>query len=56
MGKWTMKVGHRRAIVTGGSVFGLGFCVAAAGVMQHNLPLLYAGNRKFLTYLICAFV
>ncbi|XP_023327563.1 uncharacterized protein LOC111700759 [Eurytemora carolleeae] len=43
-GKWTMKVGVRRALATGGLLFGAGFCVSAVGVMNHSLPVLYAGN------------
>jgi len=43
-GKWTMKVGVRRAMATGGLLFGAGFGISALGVMSHNLPVLYAGN------------
>ncbi len=46
-GKWTMKVGVRRAMATGGSLFGAGFLLTSLGVLQHNLPLVYAGNRTF---------
>ena len=28
----------------GGSLFGGGFALAAAGVYTHNLPMMYAGN------------
>lgn len=45
-GKWTMKVGVRAAMATGGSLFAGGFLLSSFGVMQHNLPMLYAGNRK----------
>ncbi len=44
-GQWTMKVGVRMAMFTGGAVFGTSFLVSALGVMYHSLPLLYFGNR-----------
>ena len=47
-GKWTMKVGTRRAMTTGGILFGTAFAVTSLGVSMHSLPLLYAGNRKNL--------
>ena len=37
-------MGHRRSIATGGTIYGLGWLVAAAGVHQHSLPLIYTGN------------
>jgi len=43
-GKWTMKVGLRRSMVTGGALFGTAWGIMALGVSMHNLPLLYAGN------------
>lgn len=46
LGKWTMKVGTRASMVCGGAMFGTGFFVSALGVTQHNLSLLYAGNRE----------
>eukprot|EP00094_Tigriopus_californicus_P000584 TCALIF_00566-PA protein Name:"Similar to yhjX Uncharacterized MFS-type transporter YhjX (Escherichia coli (strain K12))" AED:0.10 eAED:0.28 QI:0/0.75/0.8/1/0.75/0.4/5/779/269 len=49
MGPWTMKVGTRMALTTGGTLFGLGFALSAAGVANHNLAVLYAGN------LLCGF-
>lgn len=44
LGKWTMKVGIRRAMLTGSVLFGSGWVLAAAGVYTHNLPMMYAGN------------
>ncbi len=41
-----MKVGVRASLATGGTLFGAGFLLSAFGVMQHSLPILYAGNRK----------
>lgn len=46
MGKWTMKKGLRTSMLTGASIFGLGFLVAGAGIHNHSLPMLYTGNRK----------
>merc|ERR1719187_7895 len=43
-GKWTMKVGIRKAMFAGGTLFGCGFALAAAGIHNHNLAMLYAGN------------
>jgi len=43
-GKWTMKVGTRRSMVTGGVLFGSAFGLTALGVSMHSLPLMYAGN------------
>jgi len=43
-GKWTMKVGVRRAMASGGLMFGGGFGLSALGVINHNLPMVYAGN------------
>ena len=45
-GKWTMKVGTRRSMVTGGVLFGSAFGLTALGVSMHSLPLMYAGNSK----------
>lgn len=50
-GKWTMKVGTRRSMVTGGALFGTAFGITALGVSMHSLPLLYAGNREYNTFL-----
>ena len=44
LGKWTMKVGTRRAMVTGGALYGSAFGLTALGVSMHSLPMLYAGN------------
>ena len=51
-GKWTMKVGLRRSMLTGASIFGAGFLLSGAGVLNHNIPMLYAGNceRLFCCY------
>jgi len=43
-GKWTIKVGVRKSLALGGVLYGAGFCVASAGVMNHNVGLMYAGN------------
>jgi len=43
-GKWTMKVGVRRSLATGGMLFGSGWLLSALGVYTHTLPVLYAGN------------
>jgi len=43
VGKWTMKVGVRKAMLTGGLLFGSGFGLAAAGVQMHNIGMVYAG-------------
>jgi len=44
MGKWTIKAGVRKSLFVGSVLFSSGFALASVGVMQHNLPLLYAGN------------
>lgn len=44
VGKWTLKVGVRQAMLTGGLCFGAGFASLAAGVHWHSLGLLYAGS------------
>merc|ERR1711962_936192 len=43
-GKWTMKVGTRKSMVVGGTLFGTAFGLTALGVSMHSLPLVYAGN------------
>jgi len=43
-GKWTIKVGVRKAMAFGAGIYGSGFALAALGVMTHNVPVLYAGN------------
>jgi MFS family permease len=43
-GKWTIKVGVRKAMACGSLLFGAGFGVSALGVATHSLPVLYAGN------------
>ncbi len=45
-GKWAMRVGMKKAMLAGGFAYCLGFGVAAAGIANHCLPLVYAGNRK----------
>ena len=44
LGKWTMKVGIRRSMATGGALFGVAWGITAFGVSTHSLPLVYAGN------------
>lgn len=44
VGKWTLKVGVRKAILCGGLSFGAGLLLAAAGVHYHSIGLLYAGS------------
>merc|ERR1719369_156932 len=44
LGKWTVKVGVRQAVVTGGVLFGSGLLLSSLGVAKHNLALLYGGN------------
>eukprot|EP00092_Neocalanus_flemingeri_P018387 GFUD01019899.1.p1 GENE.GFUD01019899.1~~GFUD01019899.1.p1 ORF type:complete len:604 (+),score=138.00 GFUD01019899.1:68-1879(+) len=44
VGRWQGKVGCRRAMATGGILFSSGLVLTAAGVMNHWLPLVYAGN------------
>ena len=34
----------RKSLFVGSVLFSSGFALASVGVMQHNLPLLYAGN------------
>merc|ERR1711892_41958 len=41
MGKWAAKVGHRRAMIQGCSIAGLGYLGAGAGIVQHNIYLMY---------------
>ena len=41
-----MKVGTRKAMVCGGTLFGSAFGLTALGVSMHSLPLIYAGNGK----------
>lgn len=48
LGKWTMKVGTRKAMAVGGGLFGTAFAVTAAGVAMHSLPVVYFGNRKYV--------
>jgi len=43
VGKWTLKVGVRKAMLTGGLLFGTGFAMAGAGVHTHNIGLVYSG-------------
>ena len=44
LAKWTVRVGVRRAMLTGSVMFGSGMLLASVGVLAHNLPLLYLGN------------
>lgn len=43
VGKWTLKVGVRKAMLSGGILFGSGFGLASLGVYTHNISLLYTG-------------
>jgi len=43
-GKWQMKVGVRKSLLTGSLLLGVGYSMASAGIWQHNLPLLYMGK------------
>ena len=42
-GKWLETVGPRKAMFVAATCFGSGFIVAAAGVAEHSLPLIYLG-------------
>ena len=44
LGKWTIKVGVRKALAAGGLLYGAGFGVAALGVSSHNIGLMYFGK------------
>ena len=41
MGKWAAKVGPRRAMIQGCCIAGLGYLGAGAGILHHNIYLLY---------------
>lgn len=43
-GRWQMKVGVRKSLLTGSLLIGLGYSMASAGIWHHNLPLLYIGK------------
>jgi len=43
VGKWTLKAGVRKSMLTGGFLFGSGFAIASAGVLNHNIGLVYGG-------------
>ena len=45
-GKWTMKVGTRASMVTGGTIFASAFALTGLGISMHSLPMIYAGNGK----------
>merc|ERR1719422_1397659 len=44
LGKWTIKAGVRKSLALGGVLYGAGFCLASAGVYNHNVGMMYAGN------------
>merc|ERR1719312_1191186 len=44
LGKWTIKAGVRKSLALGGLLYGAGFCLASAGVYNHNVGMMYAGN------------
>ena len=39
-----MKVGTRKSMVVGGTLFGTAFGLTALGVSMHSLPLMYTAN------------
>merc|ERR1719369_1306564 len=41
MGKWAAKVGHRRAMIQGCLVAGVGYVGAGAGILYHNIYIMY---------------
>jgi MFS family permease len=43
LGKWQIKVGMRRSLLTSAFVFGGGILAGAYGIHTHNMPLLYGG-------------
>jgi len=43
VGKWTLKVGVRKAMLTGGALFGSGLAIAGLGAHTHSVGLLYGG-------------
>jgi len=43
-GRWQIKVGVRKSLLTGSLLIGLGYSMASAGIWHHNLPLLYIGK------------
>jgi len=44
LGSWTVRVGVRQAMATGGLLFGGGMLLSSLGVAQHSLAMLYMGN------------
>ena len=44
LGSWTVRVGVRQAMATGGLLFGGGLLLSSAGIAQHSLAMLYMGN------------
>ncbi len=51
-GKWAMRVGVNRAMTVGGAIYGSGLALSGVGVGLHSLPLLYAGNSKYIEFSI----
>ena len=41
MGKWAARVGHRRAMIQGCLVAGVGYVGAGAGILNHNIYMMY---------------
>ena len=41
LGKWSAKVGPRRAMIQGCMTVGLGYGLASTGIASHNIYLLY---------------
>merc|ERR1719318_266528 len=44
LGGWTVRVGVRQAMATGGVLYGGGMLLSSLGVAQHSLAMLYMGN------------
>jgi len=44
LGSWTVRVGVRQAMATGGILFGGGLLLSSLGIAKHNLFMLYMGN------------
>ena len=42
--RWQVMAGVRASMLAGAFFFGSGLMLSSAGVAQHSLPLLYAGN------------
>merc|ERR1719206_416623 len=47
------QAGVRKSLALGGLLYGAGFCLASAGVYNHNVGMMYAGNRSVWPVLGC---